>query len=214
MVGKAAGWVSSFLTVKPMINWVKFSVAARAKFKDEILETAIDKFLKLTQTNSLEDYIDAFEYGKSLMEMHGYELSFKFLLDTFLNGLLPHFKPFVKAFKPKTITQAVEYAHLQYDAFKSTHKQIPLQKSNHVSSTSFKPPSKSSLPPYCLPFWIPITVESSLIIIHPLNNQPKYLGKFDLKGMNFALFASKGSNLRLFIKGSNFGVCSLLKMFR
>ena len=40
-----------------------------------------------------------------------------------------------------------------------------------------------------------------------------YKGKFDSKGINFASFASKGSNLCLSLKGSNFEVCPLLKMF-
>ncbi|CAO2838144.1 unnamed protein product [Amaranthus hypochondriacus] len=80
MVDKAAVWVAGFLAIKPMIGWVKFSMAVRAR---------------------------------SFLEMHDYDLSPRFILDSFISGLKETIKPFVKAFKPDSLTQAIEYARLQ-----------------------------------------------------------------------------------------------------
>ncbi|CAO2836370.1 unnamed protein product [Amaranthus hypochondriacus] len=121
IVDKAAVWVASFLAMKPLIGWVKFTMAVRARFLDDSLKNGVENFSKLSQVGSLEEYVDAFECSRSFLEMHDYDLSSKFLLDSFVSGLHDTIKPFVKAFKPENITQAIEYARLQSESIKSLH---------------------------------------------------------------------------------------------
>ena len=56
----------------------------------------------------MEDYIDSFESTRALLEMHAYELSPKFVLDSLTGELKDSLKPFVKAFNPETIPQAID----------------------------------------------------------------------------------------------------------
>ena len=41
MVDKAAVWVARFLAMKPMIGWLKFSMAIRTRFFDDSLNNAV-----------------------------------------------------------------------------------------------------------------------------------------------------------------------------
>lgn len=131
MVDKVAVWVESFLAMKPLMRWLKFCMAVRARFFDESLNIAVENFNKLTQVGSLEEYFDTFESNRSFLEMHDYDLSTKFILDSFISGLNDTLKPFVKAFKPDSISKAMEYARLQEESVKSLQ--------NQTSKQSWKP---------------------------------------------------------------------------
>lgn len=67
----------------------------------------------MTQTNSIETYVDEFEDLKfGVLQTHN-TLPEEFILDSFIGGLNHVVKPFVKAFKPATITEVVEFARFQ-----------------------------------------------------------------------------------------------------
>lgn len=119
MTGKAAIGVASYLALKPKVGWLQFSIVVRARFLDETLDKAVENFNRLTQTGTLEEYIDAFECCRALLDMHSYELSSKFILDSFISGLRDNIKPFVKAFSPQSISQAITYARLQEETLTS-----------------------------------------------------------------------------------------------
>lgn len=64
-----------------------------------------------------------------------------YFLDSFIGGLKPFVKPFVRAFKPTTISQDIEYARLQEEFVSLTNqKSFKLP----VANTGFK--SSSSVP--------------------------------------------------------------------
>ena len=119
MVDNAALWVAGFLAMKPMIGSVKFSMAVRARFFDASLNNTVENFNKLTQERSLEECVDAFKSNRSFLEMHDYDLSPMFILESFISGLKDIIKPFVKAFKLDTLAKAIEYARLQEESVKS-----------------------------------------------------------------------------------------------
>ncbi|KAL8100580.1 hypothetical protein AgCh_032728 [Apium graveolens] len=73
----------------------------------------VEQFNKLQQTGSIETYIDEFDNLRSLMEQHNLVLPDTYFLDSFVGGLKTSVKPFVKAFKPTTVTEAIRYARLQ-----------------------------------------------------------------------------------------------------
>lgn len=76
----------------------------------------------------------------------------QYFLDSFVGGLKPSLKPFVRAFKPQALAAAVEYARLQeetLEATKTTFKSTPIPKINSptYSSGLSKNFAKSTLPP-------------------------------------------------------------------
>ena len=67
----------------------------------------------------MEDYIDTFESSRAILEMGAYELSPKFVLDSFIGGLKDSLKSFVRTFDPEFIPQAIHYARLQQESIRS-----------------------------------------------------------------------------------------------
>lgn len=63
------------------------------------------------------------------MQLNGHFLPDSYVLDSFISGLKGAVKPFVIAFNPKTIAEAVKYARVQEEAVNhsvsnnKTHKQ-------------------------------------------------------------------------------------------
>lgn len=76
--------------------------------------------------------------------MQAYELSPKFIVDNFISGLKDNIKPFVKAFNPQNIPQAISYARLQEDSLHTlqpkTHKPTTTQPYSVPFPSQFKPP--------------------------------------------------------------------------
>ncbi|XP_048502834.1 uncharacterized protein LOC125498635 [Beta vulgaris subsp. vulgaris] len=119
MIEKAEKWVASYLSVRKNVDWTEFVVDLSARFKDETTVDVVEQFNKLQQTDSLESYIDEFEDLSSVVLQHHHFLLDDYILESFVGGLKSGVKPFVKAFKPKTISAAVEIAILQEETLKS-----------------------------------------------------------------------------------------------
>ncbi|KAL8108056.1 hypothetical protein AgCh_024478 [Apium graveolens] len=76
-------------------------------------DKAVEQFNKLQQTISLETYIDDFENLRSVMLQSNHVLPEGYILDSFIGGLKSAVKPFAKAFKPTSISDAIEYARYE-----------------------------------------------------------------------------------------------------
>lgn len=81
-------------------------------FKEEMGGRVVEDFNKLQQVGSLDEYLDRFEELKSLMIKRTPILPDLFFVNSFVGGLKPHLKPFVKALKPTSLSEAVAYARL------------------------------------------------------------------------------------------------------
>ena len=84
-----------------------------ARFRDELGSQVVEEFNKLTQTGSIDEYLEKIEELKSLMQIRNPLLPTDYFVDSFMGGLSPQIKSFTKAFKPQTLSAAVEYARLQ-----------------------------------------------------------------------------------------------------
>ncbi|KAL2928661.1 DNA ligase [Bienertia sinuspersici] len=67
MVDKAESWMSSYIVVKKNVDWSEFIIDVAARFKDDNGCNVVERFNKLSQTGSIESYIDDFEELRSLM---------------------------------------------------------------------------------------------------------------------------------------------------
>ena len=115
MIDNAETWIISYLSVRHHVDWNDFIFDLTARFKAETGSIAVEQFNKLTQSFSLEEYIDSFEHLRSIMLQNGHCLSDSFLLDCFVGGLKPTIKSMVRAFKPTSIFEAIEQARHQED---------------------------------------------------------------------------------------------------
>ena len=69
-----------------------------ARFGEELGMNVVEEFNKLEQKGAIDDYLDAFENLRSLMVQRNPQLPDSFFLDSFIGGLKPTIKPFVKDF--------------------------------------------------------------------------------------------------------------------
>ncbi|KAH9605981.1 hypothetical protein KSS87_012166 [Heliosperma pusillum] len=116
MVGKAESLVHSYMTIRPNVEWDDFVMDLCARFKENLGSNVVEEFNKLQQKGSLEDYLDAFEHLRGLMLQRNALLPETYFLDSFVGGLKPMVKPFVRALKPTTMAEAVELARCQEES--------------------------------------------------------------------------------------------------
>ncbi|XP_056698640.1 uncharacterized protein [Spinacia oleracea] len=134
MLDKAEKWVTSYLTSRRNVDWGKFCLDLMARFRDNRGSSTVEKFNKLKQSDSIDSYLDEFEDLRSDVLNTHHNLSEEYLLDSFIGGLDPIVKPFVKAFKPNSISEAVEFARLQEEqTLACSQKQV---KPTYFSQTS------------------------------------------------------------------------------
>uniref|UniRef100_A0A803MRK9 Retrotransposon gag domain-containing protein n=1 Tax=Chenopodium quinoa TaxID=63459 RepID=A0A803MRK9_CHEQI len=132
MLDKAENWVSSYLATRSNVDWHDFVIDLAARFRDDKGINVVEEFNKLQQHDSIENYVDDFENLRSIMVQVGYMLPDKYLLESFIGGLKSSLRPFVKAFKPQTISAAIEYARFQQES-------DSLNTSNRPKYTTTKP---------------------------------------------------------------------------
>ncbi|XP_056695073.1 uncharacterized protein [Spinacia oleracea] len=115
VIDKAEGWMMNYLSVmKSMIvDWNDFVADLYARFRDDSAHNVVENFNKLQQNGSLEEYINEFENLRSIMMMNNHILPDAYMLESFIGGLKPTVKPFVKALRPCSIADAIDIARLQ-----------------------------------------------------------------------------------------------------
>lgn len=116
MCDKAEVWISNYLSIRRQVEWSEFVIDLSARFKDELGSNVVEKFNRLQQNDTIENYIDEFDNLRSLMEQYNHILPDTYFLESFIGGLKPAVKPFVRAFKPVNVTEAIRYARLQEEA--------------------------------------------------------------------------------------------------
>ncbi|XP_074303808.1 uncharacterized protein LOC141638304 [Silene latifolia] len=143
MIGRAESWFNSYIVVRPHVDWDDFIVDLCARFKEEIAGNVVEEFNKLHQIGSIDDYLDAFENLKGLMLQRNPLLPEQYFLDSFVSGLKASLKPFVRAFKPRTLASVVEYARLQEETL-SASKFTPKTFSHTATSVPKSIPFQNS----------------------------------------------------------------------
>ncbi|XP_074327832.1 uncharacterized protein LOC141665749 [Apium graveolens] len=98
-----------------------------------------NNLIKQQQTGSIEEYIDEFENLRSLMEEFNHVLPDTYLLESFIGGLKSTLKPFVKAFKPSTVSESIIYARLQEESILANTQKIPKMTYSSSVQKSFSP---------------------------------------------------------------------------
>ena len=149
MIDKAETWITSYLVARKGVEWDDFIIDLVARFRDDGASKVVEQFNKLQQTGQLEDYIDEFENIRSLMLQHNHALPDAYVLDSFIGGLKASVKPFVKAFKPVSIAEAIDYARLKEKSLTVSYKFS--KPAANYSSTKASVPLLANTAPHLLP---------------------------------------------------------------
>lgn len=147
MIDKAESWVLSYLSVRKNVEWGVFTADLTARFREENGSNIVEQFNKLVQNDNLEKYIDEFEDLRAVMVQINHILPDSYILDSFIGGLKPSVKPFVRAFKPDTISQAIEYARLQEESIAMIQKTTKFNLSSAPKPLHSNPMLANTKPP-------------------------------------------------------------------
>ncbi|VFR03390.1 unnamed protein product [Cuscuta campestris] len=116
------------------ICWDEFVMDLGARFKEDDHNDIVEEFNKLCQTGDLEEYVDKFEELKGLLLRKRPNMPQEYFLDSFIAGLKPQIKPFVKAFAPTSVTKAISYARLQEQTVEAWRTQDKSNKHSQLQS--------------------------------------------------------------------------------
>jgi len=84
------------------------------RFREELGSKVVEDFHKLYQLGTVEEYLEKFEELKALL-MQNMPLPDEYFVSSFIGGLKPQLKPFVKALDPKSLEDAIRFARFHED---------------------------------------------------------------------------------------------------
>jgi len=117
-----------------------------ARFKEDLGSQVVEDFNRLQQKGTVDEYLEQFEELKALMVQRTPTLPDSFFVDSFVGGLKPQLKPFVKALTPVTLADAMNLARLQKEAIEAGKAPNRLQ----ANKPPLLPTPKSAPSPYTL----------------------------------------------------------------
>jgi len=112
LVGKAETWFTSYIAVRKNVDWSDFIVDVCSRFREELGSKVVEEFHKLYQMGSLDAYLERFEELKSLLLQSIPTLPDDYFVSSFIGGLKPQLKPFVRALNPLSLDDAIRFARL------------------------------------------------------------------------------------------------------
>ena len=120
--GKALQWHQNWTKFKKnddAVTWEEYVNALEGRFSDHTSQDPMSELLSLRQTDKVSDYHDQFEALLGRVD-----LSEKYTISFFLNGLKNASRQPVKMFMPKNLNQAYALAYLQETTLKTLQQEL------------------------------------------------------------------------------------------
>ncbi|XP_076944279.1 uncharacterized protein LOC143614842 [Bidens hawaiensis] len=127
--GKALKWHQSYMKIRQNsgveLTWDEYVRSVTSRFSSVLMEDGMGALKALVQTDSLEEYFEAFD-----LLLNRVNIIEEYAVSLFIQGLKPEIRCYVKLFKPTTLKDAYHLAKLQTDAnitmlnYNSSHKPI------------------------------------------------------------------------------------------
>lgn len=117
-------------------TWKQFSDAFTARFGELDTKLVFDKFKRLQQNSSVEDYYDEFEKikGQVLKKLPG--LTFEYYLENFVGGLPNDIKGMIRLLEPTSLEQALRLARYYESTLSNQPKKNSFNESYQKSGYS------------------------------------------------------------------------------
>jgi len=116
LTGRAETWFASYIAARKHVDWNDFVVDVCNRFREDLGSKVVEDFHNLHQIGTVEDYLEKFEDLKALLLLSMPMLPDDYFVSSFVGGLKPHLKSFVKALNPLTLDNAVRFARLHEEA--------------------------------------------------------------------------------------------------
>ncbi|KAL5701100.1 hypothetical protein ACHQM5_026475 [Ranunculus cassubicifolius] len=142
--GKAENWFQTDTAGFEKLQWSEFTEKLKFRFYEDTSENVVAEFNRLSQTSSVQQYLDRFEELYPLMLLRNKGLTESFFVDCFIGGLKEEIRHTVLMFKPITLHHAVSLARLQEATMDSLEKPKRGNYSHFKSSYSFSSPQRLS----------------------------------------------------------------------
>nr|KYP75814.1 Retrotransposable element Tf2 [Cajanus cajan] len=145
--GSALSWYQWMFSNGLLTSWEAFLRALELRFAPSKFDDPIASLCKLTQTNSLLDYLSEFETLANRIS----DFPQSFYLSCFLSGLRPNLRREVTAQQPPDLPSAIALAKLHDDKYRSSQLTPNRFGRTHLPSPPSPPPSSPTplkqLPP-------------------------------------------------------------------
>lgn len=108
LTGVPRSWYKSFMIGREGVSWLQFSEAFVARFGELDTDLVFEKFKKLQQTKSVEEYYDDFERCRGQLLKKIPSLTSEYFLENFVGGLQGDIKGMIRLLEPSTLSQALK----------------------------------------------------------------------------------------------------------
>ncbi|XP_026451326.1 uncharacterized protein LOC113351588 [Papaver somniferum] len=166
---KADAWFLDYQEGKLFIDWNTFSYDVCCRFEDVAYDNYVGSFNKLSQTTTVEEYYEWYEFLKAVMKANNRNLSDDYFTMSFISGIKEEIRNPVQMFKPTTDSEAFYLARLQQASVESQSKRYKTFPDNS------NPPPAHFLPLHTISLLPPLTniprpsfSPDKPIITHPL----------------------------------------------
>jgi Retrotransposon gag protein len=137
---KASEWYDGFLMDHDPPDWPELVRLIRKQFSRKGGRNGMEELLDLRHSGSVEEYIEMFERLRSKLLIENKLFSEHDFIDTFVGGLKPDIRAFVKAFHPTLLEAAYDYALNMEGAVDSQFRRIKNFTRTPTVPTPIKPP--------------------------------------------------------------------------
>jgi hypothetical protein len=113
MDGNAESWMQVYKLKEGLGSWQTFIKVVQHKFGAYDYQHAIDEMWDLQQTDTMEEYANAFETLQYQITMHDLGMGDAYFISQFIKGLKPEIRYPVQGQVPHTMERAVRLAKIQ-----------------------------------------------------------------------------------------------------
>lgn len=140
MTGTPRSWYKSFMVGRERVTWQQFTQAFLARFGELETELVFDKFKKLQQVSTVEQYFDEFEKCRGQLLSKIPSLTSEYFLENFIGGLQIEIRGMIRLLEPSSLEQALKLARF----YEQTQLSQPKKTSSYKVGISQPPASKFS----------------------------------------------------------------------
>lgn len=143
LTGIPRSWYKSFMIGRDGVGWLEFSEAFIARFGELDTDLVFEKFKKLQQTKSVEEYYDDFERCRGQLLKKIPSLTPEYFLENFVGGLQNEIRGMIRLLEPSSLAQALKLARYYEQSLGAQSKRYSGYGSSYKANTGTQVAAKT-----------------------------------------------------------------------